>query len=38
MKKGGIVMGVTPRTPDTPEDRTYFDEGWGGAGSTRRGL
>jgi hypothetical protein len=35
MKKGGIVMGVTPRTP---EDRTYFDKEWGGAGSTRRGL
>jgi hypothetical protein len=35
LKKGGIVMGVKPRTP---EDRTYFDKEWGGADSTRRGL
>ena len=26
LKEGGILMGVTPRTP---EDRTYFDEEWG---------
>ena len=39
LKKGGILLGVKPRTP---EDRTYFDREWGGdradAGSVRRGL
>jgi hypothetical protein len=39
LKDGGIVMGVTPRTP---EDRSYFDREWGGdhvgAGPVRRGL
>ena len=33
LKKGGIVMGVKPRTP---EDRTYFDREWEGrAGQAR---
>jgi hypothetical protein len=27
LKKGGILMGVKPRTP---EDRAYFDREWGG--------
>ncbi len=39
LKEGGIVMGVTPRTP---EDRSYFDREWGGervgTDSVRRGL
>jgi hypothetical protein len=26
LKEGGILMGVTPKTP---QDRTYFDEEWG---------
>src|SRR5580765_3824514 len=39
LKEGGIVMGVTPRTP---EDRAYFDREWGGdhadTVSSRRGV
>ena len=39
LKKGGILLGVKPRTP---EDRAYFDREWGGdradTGSVRRGL
>ena len=35
LKEGGIVMGVKPRTP---EDRTYFEQEWDGASTTRRGL
>jgi hypothetical protein len=39
LKKGGILLGVKPRTS---EDRTYFDREWGGdradTGSARRGL
>ena len=39
LKKGGILPGVKPRTP---EDRAYFAREWGGdradTGSVRRGL
>lgn len=39
LKKGGIVMGVKPRTP---EDRAYFDREWGGdhadTAAAHRGL
>jgi hypothetical protein len=35
LKEGGVVLGVKPKTA---EDRTYFDQEWGGPVSTRRGL